>query len=202
MDLIFWFFVLIGVFIGGFIINLSEKEYKKDDGLTDTQRNFRKQMKKAQNEFIDKSINSYQKFDDPLFNEKNEHEKLKNEILQEYEKTINRLNKEEKELYLKIKNERKKYISKKQYISLNIRPFKISEWLLWGVERRFIKKYLLSMIGFIIGGLVIPYIFSLPINLSFFLIISIFLDMRLYNSKRLLEITEWNPDFQKRYGKD
>ncbi|KKK80661.1 hypothetical protein LCGC14_2821260 [marine sediment metagenome] len=86
-----------------------------------------------------------------------------------------------------------------EYVATHKRPFTISEWLVWDIEPQFVKKYCTwAAVYFSISFL--PLLWGWPVNLVIMMGFWLYLDSVLYKQKLISEITEWNPEWQEKFG--
>lgn len=87
-----------------------------------------------------------------------------------------------------------------KYIQQNIRPFNLIEWAVYSINPRFLIRYLLSISFIFVVSIIIPWIYlGGPLVISFVIAYVIY-DFFLYNSHRVMEVTEWNPEYQRKFG--
>jgi len=89
----------------------------------------------------------------------------------------------------------------REYINTHKRPFKFSEWLLWDVDPRLIRRYSFWAIIYF-GGSFLPLLWGWPINLFIMMGFWFYLDVMIYKQQLELEITEWNPEWHEKFGEN
>ena len=88
-----------------------------------------------------------------------------------------------------------------KYIVDNLRPFSIIEWLILPVHPNLLGDYVKRLILiFLIYAFCFIVISHVTLLATMLLINVVTMDMMFYNKARLLEITDWNPDFIKKFG--
>lgn len=89
----------------------------------------------------------------------------------------------------------------KKYIEENQRPFSVMEWFFVPVHPNLLGDYIKRLITiFIIYAFCFTVVSSVTILAIMFLINVVTMDIMFYNKARLLEITDWNPEFVKKFG--
>lgn len=94
-----------------------------------------------------------------------------------------------------------KLIDMRDYIVVHKRPFKFSEWLVWDVESRFVRKYCTWMIVYYAASFS-PILWGWPVSIFFITLWWLIIDRMFYKQKLVLEVTEWNPEWHEKFGED
>lgn len=113
-------------------------------------------------------------------------------ISNDFEKMLEGLDDETKRTLQKLTEMR-------NYITAHKRPFNLSEWLFWDIEPQFIGKYFAWAVPYFVVCL-LPILWGLPVDLFFIMIFWVYIDVTLYKRKLILEVTEWNPEWNEKFG--
>lgn len=110
---------------------------------------------------------------------------------------------EEKDSLLedKFTTEQQRLIKISLYIQKYKRPFRFYEWLTNSVDSRLMLNYIVNLVAIVFGLIVFPIYQGWPIMTYAIGAFVVFYDLLIYRKQRILEVTEWNPDFQKKFGK-
>ena len=95
--------------------------------------------------------------------------------------------------------EQQKIIEAGLYIQNNIRPFHWHLWLMTPVDSRLAFRYIFNM-SIMIGSLVVfPLYMGWPILTPMLVGFVLASDLLMDRQQRLLEVTKWDPEFQRRF---
>lgn len=92
-----------------------------------------------------------------------------------------------------------KLMEMRDYITAHKRPFKFSEWLMWDIDPRLVRRYSFWAILYF-GGSFLPLLWGWPVNLFIMMGFWFYLDIKFYKQQLELEITEWNPEWHEKFG--
>lgn len=87
-----------------------------------------------------------------------------------------------------------------QYILDNKRKFHPFVWLIDAIDPRLIVEYIRKMIALVIFYLLLMWMFGAFSLLAIF-VGGLVMDYLLYNKQLILEVTEWNPEYQEKFAK-
>ena len=94
-----------------------------------------------------------------------------------------------------------KLLAMRDYINAHKRPFKFSEWLLWGIDPRFVRRYSTWAILYF-GCSFLPLFWGWPVNLVFMMGFWMYLDIMFYKQELVMKVTEWSPEWNEKFGKN
>ncbi len=92
-----------------------------------------------------------------------------------------------------------KLMDMRDYITAHKRPFKFSEWLVWGVEPQFLTNYCTWAVVYF-GGSFLPLLWGWPVSPFVMMLFWLYIDSMFYKQKLVLEVTEWNPEWHEKFG--
>lgn len=97
-------------------------------------------------------------------------------------------------------NFRRQLIEEIAYVSRNMRPFKFSEWMVYTIDPTLTTRYIFTNVWFFIMLIGIPlFIFGSPMIIMY-TTATIVYDLWMYHVHRVFEVTEWNSEYQEKYG--
>jgi len=88
------------------------------------------------------------------------------------------------------------------YISKHKRPFHTMEWLFSAVDSRLIFDYVKNMAIVLLSVIITTTILGAPFFVEVVAYLVLVIDLYMYHKQLILEVTQWNPEFCKKFPED